>query len=141
MLEGEPPITSKQKYDLITISDESKFMVEPHEYILGTTKEFIAIPDGYIGVLKGKSSLGRLGIQVFYSGGYIDPKFKGSLVLEIFNANKVPVALHPGMAIAKLAILPISKPHIGESKVAEQIFGHKEIEDLAKWLVEKASKD
>lgn len=133
MLETEPPISSKQKYEIINVDDGEKFIIDSHEYMLGRTKEFISIPEGYIGLLSGKSSLARLGIHVFCSGRYVDPKFKGNLILEIFNANKVPVALRPGMIIAKLAIQPLSKPSMKDSKVVEKVFEKEDTETLDKW--------
>ncbi len=136
MLQNEPPITSKQKYNVMKVSEDGKFLIDPHEFILGTTKEKIMMPEGYIGVLNGKSSLGRLGVQVFCSGKYVDPKFKGHLILEIFNANRVPVALHPGMIVAKLAILPLSKTPVKE-KVHDDIFDKEDMGKLTKWVSDK----
>lgn len=133
MLETEPPIVSQQKYDMVTVEDGERFIVDSHEYILGTTKEFISMPENYIGMLHGKSSLGRLGIQVFCSGGYVDPKFKGHLILEIFNANNVPVALHPGIPIVKLSVQPLSKTATKEPEKVEEEEG----ETLDKWSDEK----
>ena len=138
MLETEPPITSRQKYNIVKVEDGEKFIVDPHEYILGTTKEFVAMPEGYIGILHGKSSLGRLGVQIFCSGGYVDPKFKGNLILEIFNANRVPVALHPGIPVVKLSVQPLSKkPAVREPEKEEE----EEEETLDKWAEGKIGKD
>lgn len=135
MLDDEPPIRSEKKYEVINVPDDGKFLIEPLEYVLGQTREFITIPEGYVGILHGKSTLGRLGLQLFYAGGYIDPKFQGHCTLEIFNANKIPIALRPGMIIAKLSLQALTKPPAEEEKKEE------EGEKLTEWVEKEKTEE
>ena len=74
---------------MIEIADDQPIIIHPREFILGETVEYFEIPDDLVGRLEGKSSLGRLGIIIHSTAGYVDPGFKGTLTLEISNlANK-----------------------------------------------------
>ncbi len=95
---------AKMKFSTMDILDGGSFVIAPGEYVIGLTKEKVAMPNQYVGSLHGRSSLGRLGLQVFCSGGFVDPGFSGQLTLEIYNASKVPIVLRSGMLIAKLAL-------------------------------------
>ncbi len=86
------------------------FVVHPGEFVLGMTEEFIELPDDLTARVEGRSSLGRLGIIIHSTAGYIDPGFKGNITLEITNIGAVPVLLHPGMRICQLAFETMSSP-------------------------------
>ena len=77
---------------------------------MGTTLEYIALSDSYVGRLEGRSSLGRLGIQVHSTAGHIEPGFEGRLVLEISNVGLMPIALYPGMRICQVSFERLSSP-------------------------------
>ena len=93
-----------QKLSTVEVMDGGSYMISPGEYVIGVTKEKITMPKTHYGSLFGRASMGRLGLQVFCSGGFVDPGFSGYLTLEIFNASKVPIMLRSGMPIAKLTI-------------------------------------
>jgi len=95
---------TRQKFSSVEISDGGSYVIAPGEYVLGITLEKVTVPKQYFGTLFGRGSLGRLGLQVLCSGGFVDPGFSGNMTLEIFNASKVPIILRAGMPVAKLAV-------------------------------------
>lgn len=88
--------------------NDEPFIIHPHEFVLGHTKEIIKIPSDLAAYVDGRSSLGRLGIVVHVTAGFVDPGFSGRLVLEMTNVGKMPVALHKGMKICKLVLFKLS---------------------------------
>lgn len=86
------------------------FVIHPGEFVLGMTKEFVELPDDITARVEGRSSLGRLGIIIHSTAGYIDPGFCGNITLEITNIGSVPVLLHPDMRICQLAFETMSTP-------------------------------
>ena len=79
------------------------FILHPHEFVLGSTLEYISLPSDIAGRLEGRSSWGRLGILIHITAGYIDPGFCGNITFELYNMGKVPIPLYPGIRIAQLA--------------------------------------
>lgn len=84
------------------------FIVQPGEFVLGVTMEKIKIADDLVARVEGRSSLGRLGIIVHSTAGFIDAGFEGTITLEITNINRMPVALYPGMRVCQLAFETMS---------------------------------
>jgi len=93
---------------LIEIPENEKFIVQPGEFILGVTMEKIGLSDDLVARVEGRSSLGRLGIVVHSTAGFVDAGFFGTITLEISNLNRMPIALHPGMRICQLAFETMS---------------------------------
>jgi dCTP deaminase len=87
----------------ITVPDGESFIVQPGEFVLGVTQEQITLPDDLVARVEGRSSLGRLGIIIHSTAGFVDPGFSGTITLEISNLNRLPVALYPGMRICQIA--------------------------------------
>ena len=97
--------------DLITIDQPGQpFIVQPGEFILGVTLEKIKIADDLVARVEGRSSLGRLGIIIHSTAGFVDAGFEGTIPLEITNINRMPVALYPGMRVCQLAFETMSSP-------------------------------
>lgn len=94
----------------IVISDDEPFIVQPGTFVLGGTVESIAIPDDLVARVDGKSSLGRLGLLVHATAGYVDPGFCGRLTLELSNQSQMPIALYHSMKIAQISFLRMSTP-------------------------------
>lgn len=92
----------------ITIPDGESFIVQPGEFVLGVTQEKISLPDDLVARVEGRSSLGRLGIIVHSTAGFVDPGFSGTITLEISNLNRLPVALYPGMRVCQIAFEQMS---------------------------------
>lgn len=96
--------------DEIILSDKETFFLHPNELVLAITLESITIPNNLIGWLDGRSSLARLGLMVHATSHRVDPGWNGNLVLEFYNAGKLPLALRPGMIIGALSFEPLSGP-------------------------------
>ena len=104
----------------IELAPDGVFMLHPGEFVLGSTFERIGVPDDLVGRIEGKSSLGRLGLIVHATAGFVDPGFRGSLTLEITNLTRVPIILWPGKPIAQLSFMTLDQP-------AERPYGHPEL--------------
>ena len=94
----------------IQVEGEEPFLVQPGEFVLGVTQEKITVPDDLVVRVEGRSSLGRLGIIVHSTAGFVDPGFSGTITLEISNLNRLPIALYPGMRICQLAFTQMTSP-------------------------------
>jgi dCTP deaminase len=109
LLDPADPETFNGATRLIELKKSSTaFIVQPHEFILGVTMEKIKLGDDLVARVEGRSSLGRLGIIVHSTAGFVDPGFEGTITLEITNINRMPVALYPGMRICQLAFQMMS---------------------------------
>jgi len=104
MKEGE------ELMELITVPEGEPFLVEPGAFALGVTLESIKLPNNLVARVEGRSSLGRLGILVHSTAGFIDAGFEGTITLEISNANHMPIALYPGMRVCQIAFEMMSSP-------------------------------
>ena len=96
--------------ELVEIDAGTPFMLHPGEFVLGTTLEYVEVADDLVGRLEGKSSLGRLGLLIHSTAGYVDPGWKGRLTLELSNVANLPITLYPGMKIAQLSFLRLTTP-------------------------------
>ncbi len=104
VLDPLDPASFKDIAKLIEIEDTGvPFVVQPGEFVLGVTLEKVKLADDIVARVEGRSSLGRLGIIVHSTAGFIDAGFEGTITLEITNINRMPVALYPGMRVCQLA--------------------------------------
>lgn len=110
LLDPKRPETFQGNMRTVTVKDGESFIVQPGEFVLGVTCERITVPYDLVVRVEGRSSLGRLGIIVHSTAGFIDPGFSGTITLEISNLNRMPVALYPGMRICQLAFEVMSSP-------------------------------
>lgn len=102
--------TFRNNMRTIVVEDGEPFLVQPGEFVLGVTQERITVPDDLVVRVEGRSSLGRLGIIVHSTAGFVDPGFSGTITLEISNLNRLPVALYPGMRVCQIAFMEMSSP-------------------------------
>lgn len=86
------------------------FMLHPGQFVLGSTVERVVLGDTTAARLEGKSSLGRLGLVIHSTAGFIDPGFDGHVTLELSNAAPLPIRLHVGMKIGQLCFFRLSSP-------------------------------
>lgn len=96
--------------ELIEIAPEEPFVIQPGTFFLGSTLETITLPDDIVARVDGKSSLGRLGLLVHATAGYVDPGWTGRLTLELSNQSQMPIALYYGMRVAQISFLRMSTP-------------------------------
>lgn len=89
--------------ELIEIKEGDSFIVQPGEFILGATVEKIKLPNDLVARVEGRSSLGRLGLLIHATAGFVDAGFEGTITLEISNVNRMPIAIYSGQRICQLA--------------------------------------
>lgn len=82
----------------------------PKDFLLASTIEYVKVPDDMVVQVEGRSSLGRLGIIVHATAGYIDPGFEGNITLEMCNLSPVPIQLKADMRIGQLVFHKMSSP-------------------------------
>ena len=107
--------------DLVEAVPDNPFMLHPGEFVLGSTLEYIELPNDLVSRVEGKSSLGRLGLLIHSTAGYVDPGFKGHLTLELSNVSNLPITLYYGMKIGQLSYVrlttsaeyPYGSPELG----------------------------
>jgi dCTP deaminase len=94
--------------ELVSVVDEEPFILHPGEFVLGQTLEWTELPNDLVARLEGKSSLGRLGLLIHSTAGYVDPGWKGNLTLELSNVANLPIALYYGMKIGQISFFKMS---------------------------------
>jgi dCTP deaminase len=97
--------------ELVEVSDEEQpFILHPGEFVLGSTLERVTLPDDLVARLEGKSSLGRLGLLIHSTAGFIDPGWDGHVTLELSNVANLPITLYVGMRIGQLSFVQLTEP-------------------------------
>ena len=101
--------------ETIYSNDDEPFIIHPNEFALATTNEYVEIPSDLVVRVEGRSSIGRLGVTMHVTAGFIDPGFKGKITLEISNIGSLPVALYPGQRVCQIVFetmtTPANKPY------------------------------
>lgn len=100
-----------------TVPEGEAFIIHPNEFALATTQEYVKVPDDLVARVEGRSSMGRLGVTMHVTAGYVDPGFEGRITLEISNIGAMPVALYPGQRVCQLVFETMTTP-------AELPYGH-----------------
>ena len=96
--------------ELVEIDPETPFILHPGEFVLGSTLERIRLPDDLVARLEGKSSLGRLGLLIHSTAGFIDPGWDGHVTLELSNVANLPITIYVGMKIGQLSFMQLTEP-------------------------------
>ncbi len=96
--------------ELVEVKPDEAFILHPGEFVLGSTLERVALPDDLVARLEGKSSLGRLGLLIHSTAGYVDPGWDGYLTLELSNVANLPITLYPGMKIGQISFFQLTTP-------------------------------
>jgi dCTP deaminase len=128
--------------DVEEIHDDSPFILHPGEFVLGSTVESVALPEDIVARLEGKSSLGRIGLLIHSTAGYVDPGWKGHLTLELSNVANLPVTLYYGMKIGQISFLYLTTP--AENPYGSPALGSKyqgQMEPTASRFYQDFSKD
>jgi dCTP deaminase len=106
--------------ELVEVAKGEAFILHPGEFVLGSTRERIRLANDLVSRVEGKSSLGRLGLLIHSTAGFIDPAWDGAITLELSNVNTIPITLYPGMRIGQLSFFELSTP-------AERPYGSPEL--------------
>jgi dCTP deaminase len=103
----------KQMDDLteaVTVQGDRPFILHPGEFVLGQTLEKVTLPDDLVARLEGKSSLGRLGLLIHSTAGFVDSGFSGNLTLELSNVANLPITIYHGMPIGQISFMRMDGP-------------------------------
>ena len=124
----DPEEDQRPNMEEILVLAGDSFIIHPGEFVLGCTLETVTNPTYLVSRLEGKSSLGRLGLIVHATAGYIDPGFKGQITLELSNVANLPLRLRPNMKIGQLSFakmtgpaeIPYGDPRLGSKYQGQQ---------------------
>jgi dCTP deaminase len=101
--------------ELVEVEGEEPFILHPGEFVLGQTLERVTLPDDLVARLEGKSSLGRLGLLIHSTAGFVDSGFSGNLTLELSNVANLPITIYHGMPIGQISFMrmdaPVERPY------------------------------
>jgi dCTP deaminase len=109
--------------ELVEIKPDEAFILHPGEFVLGSTEERVRLPHDLVARLEGKSSLGRLGLLIHSTAGFVDAGWDGHLTLELSNVATLPITLYPGMKIGQISFLRMTTP--AESPYGSKAVGSK----------------
>jgi dCTP deaminase len=96
--------------ELVEVQEGEAFLLHPGEFVLGSTLERVAVPSDLVARVEGKSSLGRLGLVIHSTAGFIDAGFDGHVTLELANLANLPITLYPGMKIGQISFIKMTSP-------------------------------
>jgi dCTP deaminase len=96
--------------ELVEVNGDQPFVLHPGEFVLGSTLERVRLPDDLVARLEGKSSLGRLGLLIHSTAGFIDPGWDGHVTLELSNVANLPVTIYPEMKIGQVSFMQLTEP-------------------------------
>jgi dCTP deaminase len=122
--EEQPDLT-----ELVEITGDEPFILHPGEFVLGSTLERVELPNDVVARLEGKSSLGRLGLLIHSTAGYVDPGWEGNLTLELSNVANLPITLYDGMKIGQISFQRLSSPvevAYGDSRLGSRYRGQRD---------------
>jgi dCTP deaminase len=104
----DPKQPQEDLTELVEVDDDGSFILHPGEFVLGSTLERVALGPSLVARLEGKSSLGRLGLLIHSTAGFVDAGWDGHLTLELSNVANLPIAIYPGMKIGQISFLRMS---------------------------------
>ena len=104
----DPKQPQENLTELVEVPDGGAFILHPGEFVLGSTFERVALPDDLVARLEGKSSLGRLGLLIHSTAGFVDAGWDGHLTLELSNVANLPIAIYPNMKIGQISFLEMT---------------------------------
>jgi dCTP deaminase len=115
--------------ELVEIGGDDPFILHPGEFVLGSTFERVQLPNDLVARLEGKSSLGRLGLLIHSTAGYVDPGWEGNLTLELSNVANLPITLYDGMKNGQISFQRLSSPaevSYGEASIGSKYRGQRD---------------
>lgn len=114
--------------EVVEVKEEEAFILHPGEFVLGSTVEYVRLPHDLVARLEGKSSLGRLGLLIHSTAGFVDAGFEGHLTLELSNVANLPITIYPNMKIGQISFFRLSSPAenpYGSDKVRSKYQGQR----------------
>ena len=95
------------QYKMVEVSEKEGFVLKPHQFVLGSSIEYIKLPDDVAAFIQARSSIARLGVIIHFVAGFIDPGFEGRITFEMINLNNVPVKIYPKMRVAQIIFMKL----------------------------------
>ncbi len=106
----DPKESQEDLTEIVEVDAAGAFILHPGEFVLGSTRERVRLPDDLVARLEGKSSLGRLGLLIHSTAGFVDAGWDGHLTLELSNVANLPIALYPEMKIGQISFFQMTTP-------------------------------
>lgn len=120
----------------IKVNEEDGFIIHPNEFVLANIVEITGVDNRHVGRLEGKSSLGRIGLIIHATAGFLDPGNKLRLTLELANVSPIPIKIYPGMKIAQIAFEELTteceKPY-GSDSLNSKYVGDMKVKESQMW--------
>jgi dCTP deaminase len=101
----DPKQPQEDLTELVEVAHDGEFILHPGEFVLGSTLERVGLGSDLVARLEGKSSLGRMGLLIHSTAGFVDAGWDGHLTLELSNVANLPIAIYPGMKIGQISFL------------------------------------
>jgi dCTP deaminase len=121
-------VEQEELTELVEVEGDHPFILHPREFVLGSTLERVKLSDDLVARLDGKSSLGRLGLLIHSTAGFIDPGWDGHVTLELSNVANLPITIYPGMKIGQISFMQMTEPAdtpYGASAIGSKYKGQK----------------
>ena len=123
--------------ELVEVDSDEPFILHPGEFVLGQTLERLTLPADLVARLEGKSSLGRLGLLIHSTAGFVDAGFSGNLTLELSNVANLPITIYHRMPIGQVSFMrmdgPVEHPY-GSGEARSKYQGQSEPTPSRFWL-------
>lgn len=114
---------TREYSDPRSVGASGAFVLHPGEFTLASTLEFIRLPDDIAGRLEGRSSMGRLGLQIHATAGFVDPGFEGTLTFELINSGRLPVKMSPGLRLGQICFFCTRSVQVNYMKKQDSKYG------------------
>jgi dCTP deaminase len=128
---SEESITLDKPLAYVEIKRE-EIIIPPHTFLLAVTREYIRLPTDITAFVEGRSSIGRIGLFI-QNAGWVDPGFAGTITLELYNANRLPIRLSAGRRICQIVFArmdaPASRPYAGKYQNQRDAVGSRVFQD------------
>lgn len=116
----DPYANPTELMEKVVVAQDESFILHPGEFVLGTTLELVGLPNDLVARVEGKSSLGRLGLLIHATAGFVDPGFRGQVTLELSNVATLPIRLWPGMRVGQFSFHSLDR-------AVERGYGHPDL--------------
>jgi len=113
----------RKYFQIQKVGPGQRFVLHPGEFALASTLEFLRLPLDIAGRLEGRSSIGRLGLQVHATAGFVDPGFEGALTFELINSGRLPVRFSPGIRLGQICLYRITPSELGYMEKPDSKYG------------------
>ncbi len=130
----EDSITLDSRIKYIEI-EKDEIVIPPNSFLLATTMEYVKLPYNITAFVEGRSSIGRIGLFI-QNAGWVDPGFEGTITLELYNSNRLPIRLKSGRRICQIVFAMMDReamhPYRGKYQGQKRTVGSRIYQDSDK---------